>query len=250
MVVVRKSKQSALERMMSGAQRQWWSAPLRAARLRVGETGLQRLRWLLRFSSFPPDYFQHLKVSEADASNAEVFVFCLSGRFDPSIDWRVDATGRMSPFSLRPNNQLALAQEVAGHIRDLVTEGSMGFQVGEGGPVYRALYRSSFSSSYVAMWSGNIREVFLLNVVDLLQAEGGRIKRCAWEPCGKLFIKLKRGAYCSRDCSQRERTRRYQGKLGSEAWREKRHQYYVRKVERIKGKKFAEKIRRRKERRK
>ncbi len=45
-----------------------------------------------------------------------------------------------------------------------------------------------------------------LGVAQLLRTEEWRADRCAW--CGDLFLKKKRGEYCSLRCSQRMRTKR------------------------------------------
>jgi len=53
-------------------------------------------------------------------------------------------------------------------------------------------------------YEGGARARSLLGIADLLQGGGWRSAACSW--CGKLFLKKKRGTYCSLICSQRMRT--------------------------------------------
>jgi CGNR zinc finger len=43
----------------------------------------------------------------------------------------------------------------------------------------------------------------------LLDGANWRIGRCAWPDCGRIFVRKGRGEYCSKECSQRMRTRRF-----------------------------------------
>jgi hypothetical protein len=77
---------------------------------------------------------------------------------------------------------------------------------------------------------------------DLLSSEGRHITHCAGPKCGRLFVRRKRGAYCSRACSQKARTARYRAALGEQGWSEKRHAHYVGLVKKQKGEKVAAKV--------
>src|SRR5208282_232672 len=55
-------------------------------------------------------------------------------------------------------------------------------------------------------YEGTGRAHSLLGISGLLRGDQWRAARCSW--CGKLFLKKKRGTYCSLNCSQRVRTKR------------------------------------------
>jgi hypothetical protein len=70
--------------------------------------------------------------------------------------------------------------------------------------------------------------------VDLLKLAGDRLREC--QECQKLFLAVKRQAYCGPKCSQKARTRRYQA-THKETLSERRHTVYERKVRQQPGKK-------------
>jgi hypothetical protein len=129
----------------------------------------------------------------------------------------------------------------------------------EGGPEYRSapwyrapawrfdtsrfghLDRAIETRTFRTYYTGGLPSVFVMAVMDLLAAEGWRIAKCAWGSCGKLFVRRKRGAYCSRACSQKARTERYRDAQGAK-WKEKRHAYYVRQVEKLRGRAVAKRV--------
>ena len=43
----------------------------------------------------------------------------------------------------------------------------------------------------------------------LLDGANWRIGRCAWADCARIFVRKGRGEYCSKECSQRKRMRRF-----------------------------------------
>jgi hypothetical protein len=51
--------------------------------------------------------------------------------------------------------------------------------------------------------------IFRIAVAKLMETEQQRIKICARPRCGKLFVRHKRGLYCSPQCSQLEQLKRY-----------------------------------------
>jgi hypothetical protein len=69
---------------------------------------------------------------------------------------------------------------------------------------------------------------------------GNLVKSCGRRGCQRLFLPERSGAgrpqrYCSRGCSQRARFERFRDTLTPEQWREKRHQDYVKKIAKKKG---------------
>jgi hypothetical protein len=65
-----------------------------------------------------------------------------------------------------------------------------------------------------ATWQAKARYAMAL----LLKEDGHRLQRCpaklahSGKPCRKLFLKAKRGKYCSRQCASREMTRKFREK--------------------------------------
>jgi hypothetical protein len=119
-------------------------------------------------------------------------------------------------------------------IRSLAHRAGAVITIGQG--MWRAL-----DENFAPSWGGNHLEVFRMAALDVLIAEGRRVAQCSWRPCRKLFVRRKRGAYCSRACSQKARTARYV-KAQGRTWREKRHAYYVSQVEKLKGSAVAKKV--------
>jgi len=94
-------------------------------------------------------------------------------------------------------------------------------------------------------YAGRPQDVFLLAVRDLLsRPEARALKACAAPACGKLFLKRKRGIYCSPRCAKTARVQRRHG-VPLEARYERRHAAYQRALERQKGKAIARRVERR-----
>lgn len=74
---------------------------------------------------------------------------------------------------------------------------------------------------------------FWLTVVYLLEAYGTLLRKC--EECSRIFLKTRRQEYCSKQCSQRVRARRWY-EAHREKAKEKRRQTYEDEVKRIAGK--------------
>jgi hypothetical protein len=66
-------------------------------------------------------------------------------------------------------------------------------------------------SGRLVLW-GSPQTVFVHFAAELITAEGMRIERCARPRCNRLFVRRKRGRYCSKRCSQYARTKRYREK--------------------------------------
>src|SRR5579875_112265 len=81
----------------------------------------------------------------------------------------------------------------------------------------------------------DFRTAFLAWVDDLIsdRVAGARLRACARPGCGRLFVKKKRGIYCSQRCSQAERNKRYYRSLAKKDRQASRHDRYVAEVKRI-----------------
>jgi hypothetical protein len=68
-----------------------------------------------------------------------------------------------------------------------------------------------------------------LAVAAVLEEFGSHIKRCQAPHCGRLFLRIRRQAYCSVECSQRVRSRRWYEAHQNEA-RDRRRDAYERHI--------------------
>lgn len=84
----------------------------------------------------------------------------------------------------------------------------------------------------VAQYVGPIRACFLWAAADVVQAEYQRIQKCAWAPCRRLFVKKKRGLFCSLPHRQHEHNRRFRTNATPEHLSDLRRRAYVRKIAR------------------
>lgn len=101
-------------------------------------------------------------------------------------------------------------------------------------------------------WAGTIESYFssdhfptalLLAAADVIQEEGLRVRQCARAECGRLFVKRKRGIYCSNECSQKVRDERFRKNHSAAELKERRHRHYVATVKRRRGPVVASKVR-------
>jgi hypothetical protein len=109
-----------------------------------------------------------------------------------------------------------------------------------------------------ARWSGAIEShyssdhfptAFLLAAADVIQEEGLRVRECARPECRRLFVKRKRGIFCSTSCSQKVRDQRFRERHSPEELRERRHRIYVSAVKKELGSAVASKVRARRPKR-
>ena len=94
-------------------------------------------------------------------------------------------------------------------------------------------------------YAGRPQDVFLLAVRDLLSRPDARaLKACAGLGCDRLFLKRKRGIYCSENCAHRGKLE-HRHAMPPETRYEQRHAAYKRALEREKGKAIARHVRQR-----
>lgn len=75
--------------------------------------------------------------------------------------------------------------------------------------------------------SGNHRARIMWWVFQILEKEGHRLRKCQECVEEKIFVRIKRGEYCSLGCSQHARTRRYFVSHSREERSKKRHARYI-----------------------
>src|SRR5215469_7451473 len=212
---------------------------------RVGVTPLKRLQWLLKFSAATEKDFSALSKSKLAEREWELIVFAeerhqgfLIPRFSAKeLGVLAEAFGKALSF-LRE----AGPYDVGGPGSRSDGSSALGWHFDPS--LFHRLDRVIEARTFRTHYEGDLSGVFLMAAIDLLEAEGRRITKCSWAPCGKLFIKRKRGLFCSPSCSRKGRTHRYI-ESHREQISESRHEAYVKSVEKLKGKAVARRVQRR-----
>ena len=119
------------------------------------------------------------------------------------------------------------AQEMLLEIRDAIyrmaTNGSVSFD--EKGTRH-IIGRSGGKVTHSV--SGNHRARIMWWVFQILEKEGHRLRKCPECEERKVFVRIKRGEYCSLACSQHARQRRYFASHSKEEMSKRRHARYIR----------------------
>jgi hypothetical protein len=225
---------SALDKRRFDRSWKEWSRRRASAQTRTGRTPIERLRWLLGFATRTRQELCACDKSELANIAAEVWTFAervgMNMNRDASKPVSADELAALAETIKDGLDRLCGAKpDVAGWHFEPLKFGNLNY----------AIQAQTFRSYYF----GDYRPVFLMGAAELLSQEGRRIRKCAWTDCSRLFVRRKRGAYCSAACSQKARTKRHQDTQGAEALRKKRHDYYVRQVEKLRGKSVAKKVR-------
>lgn len=79
------------------------------------------------------------------------------------------------------------------------------------------------------IYGANWPDWFWVGIAALLEEFGSHIERCQAPDCGRLFLRIRRQSYCSAECSQRVRSRRWYEAHRDEA-RERRREAYEKEV--------------------
>jgi hypothetical protein len=209
---------------------------LRQAELRVGSTGLQRLSWLLEvFIQLSPE-----RAAELPLVGEIQLAFEVSAFAGWSSAWDLPRAIELAPLANEIRNGVEELQRNTQWTIELPEHARIKFKIEprpkrRGGHTKLVGYQSH-------CWSDDFRALFLLAVVDVLEAEGMRIRRCGQEDCGRLFARHRRAKYCSSRCSQKERDARFRNRLNKTDRRERRHQYYKNQVARTRGRGVASKV--------
>lgn len=198
----------------------------------IGRTPLARLQWLLRFAVEP---------EQCVDSGGEVFAFASFGVGEHGL-----------ALTLARHSPPMPAGETVLHLAEQVRQGLIALLDGqpwiiEATALKRYVRRRKHDGGFISGYSAEHWEpAFLMRAADLIVEHGARIQPCGRAGCGRLFVRRKGGRYCSKRCSQQERTTRLRRARGEQAWSERRHSAYRRRVERLHGKELAAKVRRRK----
>jgi hypothetical protein len=185
----------------------------RAARV-VGSDDASRLRWLIRFAENdrPPDLG-----SAAVAAEIEAFA------------GRGGVIARNIGALLTRNTVAELLEIVQAGLRAYVSGATPSFPPLD----FQYLEFALVPGSSRGPWMGPWRALFLIALAEVVGSEHNRLRACSRPDCGRLFFRRKAGAYCSRQCSKEQRMSRF--RRDPVRYSEKRHQYYVQRMARLKG---------------
>jgi hypothetical protein len=191
---------------------------------------LQRLQWLLQFLELGSKNPENLNRKDVARWNGELYAFARAGGNQPQPTHR---QSRNDPLGLSAAELVDLAREMKERVTKFIA-GEMWYY-----PILpaslAALLTSPIHGPPVAAFGGDCRAVLMMAARDTLAVESRRIASCNGPDCERLFVRRKRGAYCSKRCSQRARTLRYLSSLSPEKKRQMRHDYYAAKVRQQKG---------------
>jgi hypothetical protein len=197
------------------SERRWRGAPLqpqeafKKAAARVGRKPLQRLLWLLELIQRPR---KELAAELGDAFCELAFeIAYFAGASDPRI---------FSPDVLVPALDLLEAS-----CRTLATTPTAPWTLRM--PPVRDLVISRDDDAPEPSFDSSDPTVSLLLRADaVIGAERRRVHQCASADCRRLFVKRKRGAFCSRRCTLRESMRNWRASLGKSEINRRQRDYY------------------------
>ena len=103
---------------------------------------------------------------------------------------------------------------------------------------------------FFCSYKGGLDTLSLYECRDLLIGlPSWRLQKCSAEGCQDVFVKTKKALYCATHGSEQSRSERYRGSLKTrltpEQIRDRRHGYYLARVERQNGKAAVAKVQRR-----
>lgn len=90
--------------------------------------------------------------------------------------------------------------------------------------------------------SGSFFGMALWRAQELIGGELGNIRKCQFQKCGKLYLSIHGKRYCSKQCAQNERARRFKTNLTPEEQREHNRLNRIRKLPRKKADAFLAKL--------
>jgi hypothetical protein len=199
------------------------------------KNNLEWMAWLVEL--IQREDLETLSRDETALINGQIYSFCLEslGSMRRSGSLGAVSSGRTSPVqeSPRPSFSPTRLARLAGEMRDGIgwwMERPPGELQARKLTVKLQWVRTPISSGrFVLQPLGKLEPCFWWSVYGLLDAEGRRLRRCARRAkCGRIFVKRKRGLYCSRRCSQTARTERWRAHRfkSDEDFRAYRHDLY------------------------
>jgi len=187
---------------------------------RVGKTWIEELQWLVDFAQRPRERLTH---ELCDAESTLVYEVAWFGR-EMGIGYEKSYRSWI----------VKVAESLERELRSLLEHGYAVFQAAE---VTFVLNRRT-DEGWKRSGRANRLEAFhrakdpitrfILGAYRILEIEGVRLRECAAPGCRRIFVRQKRGIFCSKKCSQREQIRRYRERHPEHA-KIRQRQYYERK---------------------
>ncbi len=197
-------------------------------------TSLQRIQWLVQFAELASSDPAHLTPAELVRWSGEMFGFAMAAG-QPQPPFRKKRSGNL--LGLTAEEIVEFAQRIRDGMVKLV-KGEMWAFALSGLPAVDVSLTSPKHGPPQRVYAEDVRGILIMAAMDALVVESHRLAKCQGPSCERLFVRRKRGAYCSRTCSQRARTLRYYERHPPEERSEKRHAWYVEKVKRELGPKI------------
>ncbi|MGO9062780.1 MAG: CGNR zinc finger domain-containing protein [Candidatus Binataceae bacterium] len=166
---------------------------------------LRRLQWLLGLIQIKTEEFQKHKKQERNLSD------------------RLAIFAESAPEAFRPLRTTEIVK-VVGEIR----AGIEALQAGKPWTVTATLtgqIQPGRRTGAVAHYADDLAAAVLWSAYELVGAQSERIARCQAPECRTLFVRRKRGLYCSPQCSQRVRSAHYYEKHKDELNEARRRRY-------------------------
>ena len=161
------------------------------ARAKVGSTSLTRLAWLLALLNRQPEQLALSPEKDRADLVAEVVAFS-----EPVGSVAGGASAHLTAEQLADLARI-IRERLLAMLHGATFELEIPPLLFVSAPGERAIY------------IGHPDAIFRVGVARLVEAERQRITLCSRPGCGRLFMRRKRGLYCSRRCSQIEQLKRY-----------------------------------------
>jgi hypothetical protein len=197
---------------------------------KLKKSPLSQLEWLLAFAERPSSTIETLNDVELAKLSAEVCAFTEVSDRKPRLQFTIPGS---RPEISTEVSKLARYAEQA--VAGVLSPSGYLFAPAEFGRLARHLQRTPRPKQpkfILARDIGDLSAHFVMETANIIEREGDRIEKCISESCGRLFVKRKRGLYCSPRCSRRERQRSYRKGLTSKERYEIRYAQYVKTVNR------------------
>jgi hypothetical protein len=179
-----KSKQSELLAPLPGGIQE-------RARAKVGASAVSQLVWLIELLNRSEESIALGTEQERGILEAEIVAFAE----------RIGQPSAGKSSILSPKEMIELFRDIRASI----------LAIFQGAPFEIRIPAVSYMSADGGppIYMGNPEALFRLAVTRLLETERERIEICARPGCDNLFVRRKRGLYCSLRCSQLEQFKRY-----------------------------------------
>jgi len=161
-------------------------------------TGERRVSWLLDFANQPD--VEKLSTEEVDELHAHLFAFAAKGESSFGTDEELPRSAA-TLYQLQEALRSGLRQAIK--LDDSRVGGFVGWEVALDG-IRRKVFRGR------SAYRGELRAVFLAAVADVIAEDREkRLEICARPTCERFFWKRGRTKYCSKQCADADRQKRW-----------------------------------------